>query len=317
MEHMIEFFNGKIILITGGGGYLGSRLAKRLLHSGAKIFLLDICFNALSENLLTAFDNIEKLDVDITNKSEIEAICLRTKPDYVFHFCALLQRERNFLLYPRLYDVNVMGTLNLLEALKLIDYKGFYFSSTSEVYGSKNLSPFHEEMVPSPITPYSLTKLMAEHLIETFSETHLKPYTILRVFNFFGPDMPKNFFLSQLLAALDRDEYFEMTEGAQQRDFLYIDDLLDALIQVSVSTSSNGQRINVCSGLGVQLKELSFEVAKILGKTNLLKIGALPYRNNEIWEMIGDNHKLMNIFNWSPSVTIYEGLNKIIRNEIL
>jgi len=292
MEQDLNLFKDKRILITGGGGYLGSKLAEVFVQSRAKISLLDVNFNHLSESLIINNKNVEKLYADITDKIKLSAVCAEVKPDYIFHFCALLNRERDFSYYDKLYKVNVKGTLNLLEALQTTNYSGFYYSSSSEVYGTTNESPFHEKQIPNPASPYSLTKLMAEDLIKTFSAIHQKPFTILRIFNFIGLDMPENFFINQLIFSLKREEHFQMTGGKQIRDFIPIDQLLAAIIAISKSGISKDETINICSGHGTMLKELAIDIAQKLNKTHLLQIGALSYRENEVWEMVGDNSKL-------------------------
>jgi nucleoside-diphosphate-sugar epimerase len=307
MEPDLRFFKGKKILITGGGGYLGSKLAEAIYKLDIKLSLLDISFNDLSEKLIANNSNIKKYPVDITDKSGLKKACEEADPDIIFHFCALLNRERDFNYFDKLYKVNVQGTLNLLESLRSIDYKGFYYSSSSEVYGTGNPGPFREEQIPFPASPYSLTKLIAENLIQTYSEIHQRPYTILRIFNFFGPDMPENFFLSQLMATLKRDEVFEMTGGEQIRDFLPISELIAAILSISMSGKNNGETINICSGKAVKLKELALKIACKLNKEHLLKIGALPYRENEIWRMVGDNKKVNEFYH----STIKDHLNGI------
>ena len=292
MESNLAFFKDKKILITGGGGYLGSKIAEYLVNCGAKIILADIAFNTVSTNLIVTKHNIKKISVDITKKKEIAMVCSEVYPDYIYHFAALLNRERDFSHYDKLYEVNVKGTINLLEGLQNTNYKGFFFSSTSEVYGNHNPAPFHENQIPLPASPYSLTKLMAEKLIATFSENYHKPYTILRIFNFFGPDMSEKFFLNQLIATLNRGEYFEMTQGDQIRDFLPIEQLITYILAISKSDKSNGETINICSGKATILKEIALELAGKLNKTHLLKLGAISYRENEIWKMIGMNKKL-------------------------
>jgi nucleoside-diphosphate-sugar epimerase len=302
MEQDLGFFKNKKILITGGGGYLGSKLAETLLQYDVELFLLDISFNALSEKLIASNSNIRKYNVDIKNKYGLVKACEEAEPDLIFHFCALLDRDRDFKFYDKLYEVNVRGTLNLLESLRFIDYKGLYFASSSEVYGNGSPDPFHEDQLPFPPSPYSLTKLIAENLIHTYSKIYQKPYTILRIFNFFGPGMPENFFLSKLIATLKRDEYFEMTGGEQIRDFLHISELIDAIIAISVSGKSSGETINICSGKAVILKELAMKIACKLKKDHLLKIGVLPYRDNEIWRMVGDNKKLEEFYDSTINV---------------
>lgn len=292
MEPAINFFENKRIVITGGGGYLGSKLAERLVSSNATIYLFDVKFNAISTALSEKNHNVQLINVNITQKVNIKKASLKTNPDYIFHFAALLNRDRDFSVYPALYNVNVKGTLNLLESLRNISYKGFYFSSSSEIYGIKNPSPFHEEQIPEPASPYSLSKVMAEQLIKTYSDIHQKPFTILRIFNFYGPGMPESYFINQLITTLKSNKQFDMTGGEQVRDFIYIEDLLNAVIGISKSEQCLGEIINICSGEGVKLKVIATEMAQQMGKIHLLNIGALSYRENEIWEMVGNNSKL-------------------------
>lgn len=295
MESYLSYYSKKRILITGGGGYLGSKLAEVLSATDADIFLLDIKFNSIAEELVDKKPNVIKLISDLTCMHEMEESIKASQPDIVFHFGALLYRERDFINYDQLYKVNVEGTLNLLENLKSVDYEGFYYASSSEVYGNKNPSPFREDQNPIPASPYSLTKLMAEQLISTFSQINNKPYSIFRLFNFYGPNMPPNFFLSQLENALRKNVLFEMTPGEQIRDYLYIDDLISYILRVASTYKSRMQIVNMCSGNATSIKELAIKVAKQHNKLHLLKIGALPYRANEIWEMLGDVKNLQSL----------------------
>jgi len=295
MEPSIDFFNNKRVLITGGGGYLGSKLAEKIVNSDSTIFLLDKKFNSAAKTLSENHSNIQISIVDLTQKKQVEEICSEAEPDYIFHFAALLNRVRDFSVYNKLYEVNVNGTLNLLEAAKDIAYKGFYFASSGEVYGTKNQPPFSEEQIPVPVSPYSLTKLMGEQIIQTFSDISSKPFTILRIFNFYGPGMPKDFFISQLIEALKSDQKFNMTGGEQIRDLIYLEDLLAAIVFICKSGKSNNDIINICSGRGIILKEIAQEIAEQMNKTNLLNIGVLPYRKNEVWNMCGSNSKLTNL----------------------
>jgi len=311
MEQNLDFLAGKRIMITGGGGYLGSKLAQRLSSANTHIALLDIRFNWLSEDLTKSNYLITKHLVDITNRDQLEVVCQKVKPDYVFHFSALLDRERDFGIFNKLFEVNVKGTLNLLESLRSVNYERLFFSSTSEVYGTKNPVPFHEEQLPNPASPYSLTKLMAENTIVSYSDLHHRPYTILRLFNFFGTDMPENFFINQLITSLKQDQEFKMTKGEQSRDFLEITDLIDSILAITKTDKSNSETINICSGKGLLLRELATEVAQKLKKEHLLKIGAIPYRENEVWAMVGSNKKFCKITNHPQEDTVL-GITKHI-----
>lgn len=295
MDQIVNHFNNKSILITGGGGYLGSKLVEKLSNTTANILIIDLVLNHVSARLLKNFRNVQFMNIDLLDYSALKVACDYIKPDLIFHFAALMDRQRDFSSYKKIYDVNVQGTLNLLEALNAHTYQSFFFSSTAEVYGIKNKSPFREDQIPSPVSSYSLTKLMAENLISTYSVNYDKPYTILRMFNFHGDDMPENFFLSQLVYSLMHDKDFRMTGGKQFRDYMHIDTLIDIIVRLASTEKSIYQTINVCSGKGKNIYEIAVEMAKSQNKLHLLKIGTLDYRKNEIWELVGDNTKLKNI----------------------
>jgi len=282
------------ILITGGGGYLGSKLAEKLVNYSSNIFLLDISFNNLSQQLECIYDNCKLYECDITNYEHLLKICNEIQPHIIYHFAALLERSRDFTFYKSLYKVNVEGTFNLLEALSGIDYLKFMFSSSSEVYGTSNEVPFSEDQIPYPASPYSLTKLMAEELIKTYSNIKKKPYTVMRLFNFYGEDMPENFFYSQLINALKNNKEFKMTGGEQIRDFLPIEKVIEYIIKLSETDKSNQIVVNICSGKGFKLKDFAEEITREMGKEHLLKIGSLKYRDNEVWNMVGDHSLLFN-----------------------
>ena len=294
---MNSLLNNTDILITGGGGYLGSKLAEKLVHYNSNIFLLDMKFNAISKKLDHQYNNLHLYECDITNYEQLSKICNDINPFIIYHFAALLERNRDFSIFKRLYKVNVEGTLNLLESLSNINYTKFIYASSSEVYGTTNKIPFSEDQIPFAASPYSLTKLMAEELIKTYSNIKNKPYTIMRLFNFYGDDMPENFFYSQLINALKRNEEFNMTGGEQIRDFLPIEQVLEYIIKISDTNKSDQILVNVCSGTGIKLKDFAREIAKKMNKEHLLKIGALKYRENEVWNMVGNNNLLSDIIN--------------------
>ena len=282
------------ILITGGGGYLGSKLAAMLLEYDCTIWLLDIAFNPFSLSLAEHSDKVFYVHCDICDSHHLSQVCNEISPSIVYHFGGLLDRERDFSLYHKLYKVNVEGTLNLLTALRNVGYDRFFFSSSSEVYGNIE-SPYNEDQVPNPVSPYSLTKLMAESLIKTYSSLYVKPYTIARIFNFYGEDQPQGFFFRQLIDALYNDEAFRMTKGEQKRDFSHVNAVLEMIINLTSSIGSNNQIVNICSGKSIAIKDLAYEIAQTKGKEDLLLVGALPYRDNEVWDMMGDNAKYNSI----------------------
>lgn len=283
------------ILITGGGGYLGSMLASRIAPSGASCLLLDRAFNPKSVHLSKEYPGVTLQEADLKDLPTLTRTCRRFQPEFVFHFAASIDRTRDFNAFDKIWEINVGGTLHLLEALLLVPYRSFVFAGTSDVYGTQNPVPFREDQDPNPLTPYAMTKLMAEKEIIRWSTSYDKPYTLGRIFLFIGPEMPPTTFTGQLTEALKAGREFLMTKGEQQRDYLFLDDLLDGLCHLSVTPGANGEVVNLCSGTSVSMKELAGLINASSGSPVRIS-HTLPYREQEIWEIRGSTDKLKQLF---------------------
>ena len=282
---------GRRVLVTGGNGYLGSCLVRALRVAGAEVYVID-------QKLL---GNGNEFQVDISKLDEVQRALEQIRPQFVFHLAALLFRERDFTSHEKIVAVNYTGTMNLLLALKDLGCcDNFIFTSTSEIYGG-NQSPFTEDMLPQPVSPYSMSKVFAETAIRTFAGIYQQDYTIMRLFNFYGPDMPHNFFIPQLIHAMKHEKTFRMTEGEQARDFLYTDDIVQGLMLAATNDKARNQTFNVCSGKSITLREFVLQCARALSSECVIEFGALPYRESEIWNMVGDNSKIREMLGFTVS----------------
>lgn len=292
----------KRVLVTGGNGYLGTFLVKALEKENANVFVV-------SRNAELLYNHFA---VDITDFDAIHKVVQEIQPDIVFHLAANISRSRDFAIYNDMAKVNVTGTLNVLQALQNLDAH-FIFTSSSEIYGN-NVSPFHENQLPKPVSPYSLSKVNAEMLIQTYCLNHNKKFTNLRIFNFYGEHMPEDFFIPQMINSLKREEDFLMTKGEQTRDFLYVDDIVQALLLTAKNTNSYNETMNVCSGKGTKLNELAAAVNEKMNAKAKIIVGAIPYRDNEVWEMIGDNSKIKQKLGFEPQVNLENGIQRVLHN---
>jgi len=291
----------KRILVTGGNGYLGSFLVKALQKLGAEVFVIDIRLKDTPNEFL----------IDITNLDLVKYIVNKVRPNIVFHLAATLNRERDFTNHEKIVHVNYNGTMNMLLALKEYgECENFIFTSTSEIYGDSE-APFKETLLPKPASPYSLSKVFAENGIKTFSEIYKFPYTILRLFNFYGNDMPKSFFIPQCIHALKNEPSFQMTLGEQARDFLYVDDVIQGLILAATKEKAKYQTFNVCCGKGITLQELVLDCKEALKSECNIDFGAFPYRENEIWNMVGDNTKISEMLGFTVKHELKSTVKKI------
>jgi UDP-glucose 4-epimerase len=290
----------KRILVTGGTGYLGSFLVKALEKENANVFLISREIKSNSNHFA----------VDITDFESLNKVIQEIKPDIIYHLAADISRNRDFSIYDEMAQTNINGTLNLLRSLNNLEIH-FIFTSTSEIYGN-NKSPFNENQIPNPVSPYSLTKVNAELLVQTYCITTNKNFTNLRLFNFYGKNMPESFFIPQMINSLKRNEDFLMTKGEQIRDFLFIDDVVSALLMTAKNTNSFNETMNVCSGKGTKLNELALEVSSRTKSKSKIILGAIPYRENEVWEMIGDNSKIKEKLGFIPQIGIEEGIKLVL-----
>ena len=292
---------GKRVLVTGGNGYLGKYLVSILQKENAEVFVID----------KTGVEHNSSFIVDITDRKKVGEIIQKIQQEISLHLAASLNRKRDFDQYDNINNINHIGTLNLLLALKEIPYSNFIFTSTSEIYG-ENIAPFHEGQIPLPASPYSLTKVHSENLISTFSNTYNKNFTILRLFNFFGKDMPAEFFIPQMINSLKNKSFFEMTAGEQKRDFLFIDDITQAMILSATNIKAYNETFNVCSGNSSTLKQLATEIKNELKSNCEIRFGSIPYRKKEIWNMVGDNTKIKNTLGFKVKYDLKTGLTKIL-----
>ena len=303
----MDSLKNKRILVTGGNGYLGKHLLKTLKVYSNNVFVIDN--NIINENSFN-------FKIDITDREKVNEIINVIKPEIVFHLAAILNRERSFDDHDKILKINYYGTLNLLLAMKNYEYDNFIFTSSSEIYGD-NLAPFNELQNPNPASLYSLSKAFSEMAIRTFSENYDKNFTILRLFNFFGEDMPESFFIPQLINSLKYKPTFNMTQGEQLRDFLYIDDVVTAMLLTAVNHAAKKKIYNVCSGQSITLKEIAEYIYDLLKSKCQINFGAIPYRKNEVWNMVGDNTKIKNELGFIAKNNFKEALMKTIKSNII
>jgi len=288
---------GKRILITGGNGYLGTKLIERLISLDARVFSIDIAHN-------NSNSNISNYNINLLDQNKLNKVILEINPSIIFHLAGLLDRTRDFSDIKQIIEVNFSGTINLLNSLHLSNYENFIFTSTSEVYEEQsNKGPFKEENNIVPNSPYSLSKYCAEKAIEVYSKTYSKNFTILRLFNFFGEGMSETFFLTELINKLLSNDDFDMTLGEQKRDYLNVNDIIDGILLATKEKAYN-QIFNVCSGKGEKIKDIAIQLKRNISSKSKINFGALPYRENEIWEMIGDNNKIKKLLGFSPNLKL-------------
>jgi nucleoside-diphosphate-sugar epimerase len=297
-------------VVTGGAGFMGCHLVRRLLNEGADVQILDRC-DGIPSPLDDLRTKILLHDIDITNKEDVMRIVKDIKPTHIIHLAAIVNAARPERMLHRAIEVNIGGTLNTLEASRAVGCSSFVFVSTSDVYGPA-ATPFKEDAPLDPRNPYAFTKASSELLCLMANHTNGQPVTIVRPFTTYGPGQKPFMLVTHVITNALMDSSIKTTAGAQCREINYVDDIVDGLVRAAVTPKAIGQIINL--GCGIELPVLSIvrRIVEMCGKDQSLIDATMPYRDDEVWHMRADNSKARDLLGWSPKVSIEDGLKMTI-----
>ena len=252
-------------LITGAAGFLGAPLANRLAHQGHTVRGLD---NLSTGNPDALSPEVHLTRGDINDRPKLWT--LLQDIDCVYHLAARVLVPES-VLFPREYnDVNVGGTVTLMEALRDVGVRRVVFISSGSIYGDQKEQPLRENAFPNPKSPYAVSKLAAEHYLNTIGALWGIETVCLRVFNAYGPgqNLPPAhppaipYFLKQ--ASMNGTLVIN-GDGHQTRDYVYLDDVVSAMVEAATAPDVNQQTINVGSGVDVSVRDLARLVVEITG----------------------------------------------------
>lgn len=294
-------------LVTGFTGFIGRHLSNKLEHEGIDVF-------GITRNLTYALDTGKVLVGDIKNAEFVSKSIEEIQPDVVYHLAANKSRTGSLEEYRIGLEDNLFGTLNLIEScVKYGNVSTFISIGTCEEYGN---SPclFKEDLRESPVSAYSLSKMSVTHLLEAIHKTHNLPTVIIRPSLAYGPGQERDMFLPTLIRSLLDGQRFPMSEGSQTRDYIYVDDLVQALLLASKEPLAIGRVINVGSGTSSSMKDVAKIAAGIIGEDaeDLLDIGKLGYRANEIMEYRVSSVLASELLNWRAKTSLYDGLRMTV-----
>jgi UDP-glucose 4-epimerase len=296
-------YKNKRIIITGGSGFIGRKLSEKLASLSSYVYNLDLSAPLFCEN-----SNVRFYQVDLTNKEDVFSAVKSIEPEIVFHLAANISRASEFDTIYRMININLVGTANLFNCLKYAtSLQSVIVAGTAEEYGI-NKVPFGENLRENPTTPYSFSKVCVSHLSRLAYSLYGIPTVVLRATLAYGPGQGEVMLIPSLIKSLLRNEKFLMTDGEQTRDFLFVDDLIEAYFLAGVSDSVAGEIFNIGFGKSYKIKDIATKIGEILGKKHLLSFGSISYRKTEVMDYQIDFSKARKILHWTPKVDIDEGL---------
>lgn len=303
----------KKAVVTGGAGFIGSHIVRRLLNDGLEVTVLDDLSTGDLANLREIENQIEMIEGDIRDSAAVGRAVKGA--NVVFHEAALGSVPRSVEDPIKSNDVNVNGTLNVLVQARDAGVERLVYASSSSVYGDTPTLPKHEEMPTVPSSPYGVTKLTAELYCRVFKKVYGLDTYALRYFNVFGPrQTPKSIYAAVIPkfaeALLKGESPNILGDGEQTRDFTYIDNVVEANMLAMRATRGAGQAYNVAAGGRISLNSL-LETMKQLTETDVpAKYGET--RPGDIKDSYADVRKAAELINYKPEISVEEGLKRTI-----
>src|SRR5262245_26402157 len=306
-----EKLAGHRIVVTGGAGFIGSNVVRRLLAEGARVVVLDDFYTGDETNLPTGEPNLEVVRGSVTDFELVRDVV--EGAGLVFHLAA-----RNIIVSTRNpredYEVNIGGTLNVLLAARERQVPRVVYSSSTSVYGNPRYLPINEDDATNMLSPYAVSKFAGENYCKAFYESYGLSSSVVRYSNVYGtaqrPDNPycgvvAKFFESAMAGTPPRIH----GDGEQTRDFTYIDDVVEATILAGVSPKADGQVYNVGTGREVTVNQLARLIIEITGaKVEPEYVDRRDIDN--IRRRVVNIEKIRRDLRWIPTFTIEQGLRR-------
>jgi UDP-glucuronate 4-epimerase len=309
------------ILVTGGAGFIGSHLCETLVKQHHKVICVDnfcdfynpkIKENNLKE--LNKYPNFKFYNIDIRNVTELNAVFSKEPFDLMIHLAAMAG-VRPSIENPQLYfDVNITGTVNLLELCKKYNVKKIIFASSSSVYGNNHKVPFEEsDPVDNPISPYAATKKSGELICHTYHTLYNMSIACLRFFTVYGPRQRPDLAIHKFTNMILNDEPIPVFgDGTTQRDYTYIDDILDGITKCIdyVFFGNKYQIFNLGESSTISLVEMISTIENTLNKK--AKKNILPMQAGDVNRTFANISKSKKLLNYNPQTKFTEGIKKFI-----
>ena len=293
-------------VITGGAGFVGSNLVDRLVSIGHKVIVLDNFVSGKKSNLSHHSEkNVKIIKIDISDKNLDKYF---KKADYIFHLAALAEIIPSFKDPNKYFKNNVIGTLNVLKAAKKVKIKKLIYAASSSCYGAPKKFPTSEKDKIDLKHPYAETKFIGEELVMRYASIFKMPNISFRFFNVYGPRLNVSGQYSAVIGNFltqtkNRKPLTVVGDGKQTRDFIHVDDLINAFIQVIKSKSVN-KIYNLGSGKRTSINT----IAKIFGG----KKKFIPIRPGEPKNSVANIKKVKKEINWKPNISIEQGIKSLL-----
>ena len=310
-------WQGKLVLVTGAGGFIGSHLVERLARDGATVRAF-VRYNSRHDPGLLSLLPRELLDgIDIVAGDLRDADAVREamrRAAVVFHLGALIAIPYSYLHPREVVETNVMGTLNVLMAARELGTARIVHTSTSEVYGTARTVPIDESHPLQGQSPYSASKIGADKIAESFYRSFGVPVATLRPFNTYGPRQSARAVIPTIITqALTRDE-IHLGALTPKRDLTYVTDTVEGFLQMGSHDGAVGQEVNIGADDSISIGDLAQKIVALIGRDVPIVTDDQRLRpaQSEVLHLHAGRDKARRLLGWQPQVSLDEGLQRTI-----
>ena len=301
------------VLVTGGAGFIGSHIVDALIKRGDHVRVIDNFSTGSVKNLAGIRASLEVVEGDIRDIAKIKEAMHGI--DYVFHQAAFVSVAKSMIEPQQCIDVNVQGTINILNAALLSGVQRVIQASSTAIYGDSQQMPLVEETSARPLSPYAASKYTNEIYGGLYTRAFGLPVVSLRYFNVYGPrQSPKSDYAAAIPIFIRR--FLDMKapnvhgNGLQSRDFIFVDDVVQANLLAAESDLGAGDVFNICTGIETCILDLLQALSVIIPDSKQAEFS--PSRAGDIFRSLGNPTRAMRVLGFQPRVSLIEGLSQTV-----
>ena len=310
-------WDGKKVLVTGAGGFIGSHLTEYLFELGAEVRAFVRYTSRADEGFIKYFSDDLRNNMDIVygDIKELETVVKATEGvDIIFNLAALVGIPYSYIHPQEVIETNTIGTLNVLMAARDVGIEKLVQTSTSEVYGTARYVPINEDHPKQPQSPYSASKIAADAIALSFYHSFDLPVALIRPFNTYGPRQSDRAVIPSIISQALTKDRLTLGNTTPTRDFTFVADTAEGFIKVAESEKSVGMEINIGSGQEISIEDLTRKIISLVGRDIVVEHDKERDRpaHSEVERLCADNTRARNILEWLPKVSLTHGLEETI-----
>ena len=299
------------ILVTGGTGFIGRHLLRALCAQGCQPTALTRHKEA-GESLTAALrEQVRWIEIDVTDSKAVLNLIQRERPAVIYHLAGTRGKFETGRAKSVCEELNVRATVNLMEAAKGTGLKRLIITGSADEYGNQ-AGQLKESFPVQPTSEYGRSKAEATRLAQEMFAKDGLPVVTLRPFTVYGPDQPREMFIAEAIECAVNNLPFEMSEGTQKRDLIFVEDVVRALLASASAPELEGKVINLGSGKAQSLRSVAQLIWRISSSRAPLLIGARPASAHEIHDTCADITLALQLLDWEPRIATEEGLRRTI-----